>query len=289
MSMFPLIFSKEMTELFVEVMKAKSVSTKIKLLTHFRPQFLAPVIAIEQGLTDPFCGLNMGMTAEVLAREFDISREEQDEFANLSHHRAVESIKNGKFKDEIVPLIFGHKMDKLLFNDIGPRENSTVEGLGKMKPFFDKKSGTVTIGNSCPITDGGSAILMVSENALKKYNLEPMARIKDYHFHGLEPQRMGMGPLLATNGLLEITSMKVEDIDLFEINEAFAAQVLAVKKAFKDRKYSQRFGIDKTLGEIANEKLNVNGGAIALGHPVGSTGSRLRISKTKAILGMRIE
>ncbi len=278
MSNMPLIYGKQMTELFAKLMKAKTAGDKLKVLSSFKPAYLSPIIAIEQGLTDPFCGLNMGQTAELLARELGISRLEQDEYANNSHHKAIKAIEEGRFADEIVPLIYGDKLDKLLMNDNGPRKESSVEGLGKMKPYFDRKSGTVTVGNSCPITDGGSAILFCSESAVKKYNLEPMARVVDYHFHGLEPERMGMGPLLAMDGVFRRSNMTLDQMDLVEINEAFAAQIIAVKKAFTDQKVADKFGIDKLWGEIPDEKLNVNGGAIALGHPVGSTGSRLIVT-----------
>ena len=161
MSQMPLIYSKEMTDLFVNVMKSKSFSDKVKALTAFRPPFLSPIIAIEQGLTDPFCGLNMGLTAELLAREFNISRVEQDEFANRSHQMAIKATVEGRFADEISPIIYGKKLEKILQTDVGPRDNSTVEGLSKMRPYFERKSGTVTVGNSCPITDGGSCTLVL--------------------------------------------------------------------------------------------------------------------------------
>lgn len=278
MSQMPLIYSKEMTDLFVDMMKAKTLGAKMNALKSFRPPYLSPIIAIEQGLTDPFCGLNMGQTAEKLAREFGITREQQDEFANSSHHRAIAAQAEGKFDAEIVPLAVGDKLDSLLNSDVGPRQDSTVEGLGKMRPYFEKHSGSVTVGNACPITDGGSALLLCSEEMVKKYNLEPMARIVDYHFHGLEPERMGMGPLLATNGIFERTGLSFDDIDLVELNEAFAAQVLACQLGFEKKEVAERFGIEKLWGRIPEEKLNVNGGAIALGHPVGSTGSRLIVT-----------
>jgi acetyl-CoA C-acetyltransferase/acetyl-CoA acyltransferase len=161
-----------------------------------------------------------------------------------------------------------------------------------MKPYFDKKSGTVTIGNSCPITDGGSALLFASEEAVKKYNLKPIARLVDYHFHGLEPERMGMGPLHAMSGVMKRTGMNLSSFDLLEVNEAFAAQILAVSRAFKDKNIRDRFDISGEYGEMDFSKLNVNGGAIALGHPVGSTGSRLvvtlmhELKKRKAKFGI---
>ncbi len=278
MSQMPLIYSKEMTDLFMNVMKAKTVPDKLKALSAFRPPHLSPIIAIEQGLTDPFCGLNMGQTAEKLAREFGITREQQDTFANRSHQLAIKAQEEGRFKDEIVPLAIGERLDKILSQDVGPRAGSTVEGLGKMRPYFERKSGTVTVGNACPITDGGSAIVFMSEAAVKKYNATPIARVVDYHFHGLEPERMGMGPLLAMDGVFNRTGMTLEQMDLIEVNEAFAAQALAVQMAMKDEKLASRFGIHKAWGDIPDEKFNVNGGAIALGHPVGSTGSRLVVT-----------
>lgn len=278
MSQMPLIYNKEMTNLFAKLMKAKSTSEKLSALTSFRPHFLTPIVAIEQGLTDPFCGMNMGQTAELLARELKISRLEQDTYANNSHAKAVAATKNGKFKDEILPITVGGTLNKLLSDDVGPRDNSTIEGLGKMKPYFDKKSGTVTVGNSCPITDGGSALLFCSEEAVKKYNLKPIAKMTDYHFHGLEPERMGMGPLLAMDGVMRRTQLKLADFDLFELNEAFAAQILAVGLALKNKEIAGRFGLDQAWGEIDWNKVNVNGGGIALGHPVGSTGSRLIVT-----------
>jgi len=278
MSQMPLIYGKEMTDLFINVMKAKSMSDKLKALAAFRPPFLSPIIAIEQGLTDPFCGLNMGQTAEVLAREFNISRLQQDTFADLSHKKAIEATSSGKWQEEILPLLIGEKRDQLLSTDLGPRPQSSVESLGKMKPYFERVSGTVTVGNSCPITDGASAILLASEEAVKRYNLTPMARMVDYHFSGLEPERMGMGPLLASDAILRKTNLELSQMDVVEINEAFAAQVLGVLKGFSDKKVAERFGVEKVWGEIAPENLNPNGGGIALGHPVGSTGSRLVVS-----------
>lgn len=278
MSQMPLMYNKEMTELFAKLMKAKTVGEKLSAMSAFRPNYLTPIVAIEQGLTDPFCGLNMGQTAELLARELKITREQQDTFANHSHMKAASASKEGRFKDEILPIAIGGNLSKLLTDDVGPRANSTIEGLAKMKPYFDKKSGTVTVGNSCPITDGGSALLFVSEDALKKYNLTPMAKLTDYHFHGLEPERMGMGPLLAMDGVMRRCNLTLSDFDLFELNEAFAAQILAVSIALKDKEVAAKFNVDRAWGELDWSKVNVNGGGIALGHPVGSTGSRLIVT-----------
>jgi acetyl-CoA C-acetyltransferase len=278
MTQMPLLFNKQMTDFFIEMMKAKSPAAKLKIFSSFRPHFLSPVIAIEQGLTDPFCGRNMGQTAETLARELGISRLEQDEFANYSHQKAIAATKEDRFREEILPITAGAKLDKMIAEDIGPRANSTVENLAKLRPYFEKETGTVTVGNACPITDGGSMWLLASEEAVKKYNLDPMARMVDYHFHGLEPERMGLGPVLATHGVLKRAKMKLDQMDLVELNEAFAAQVLGCLKVMKDKSLSKKWGIDETIGEVPMEKLNVNGGGIALGHPVGSTGSRLVVT-----------
>ena len=278
MSQMPLIYSKEMSELFIRVNKSQGLSEKIKALTQFRPPHLSPIIALEQGLTDPFCHLNMGQTAELLAREHNISREEQDTFANRSHSLALKATEEGVFFDEIVPVLVGQKRDKLLRTDIGPRRNSTVDTLLKLKPHFEKKSGTVTVGNSCSVTDGGSLCLLASADAVKKFKIDPMTRVVDFSFTGLSPERMGMGPLSAIDQILRRNKLKLDDIDLFEINEAFAAQVLCVLKGLEDEKIAKAYGLKKAWGRIPYEKLNVNGGGIALGHPVGSSGSRIVVT-----------
>lgn len=277
MSQMPLLYNEDMTEFFMHLMKAKTPADKMKVLSSFRLPHLNPVIAIEQGLTDPFCGLNMGQTAEKLAREFGFSRTAQDEYANESHRRAISAQKEGKFSDEIVPIIAGKKLDKIISEDNGPRPDSSMEKLAKLKPFFERKTGTVTVGNACPITDGGSMWLLCSEAAVKKYNLEPMARMVDFHFHGLEPERMGLGPVLAMDGVFKRTGLGLADMDLVEINEAFAAQVMGCLEVMKSKEFADRWKVD-VLGEMDMQKLNVNGGAIALGHPVGSTGSRLVVT-----------
>lgn len=283
MSGMPLLYSEEMTELFARLFRAKTLPGRIRALSGFRPWFLRPVVAIERGLTDPFCGLNMGLTAEKLARELGIGREEQDEVANDSHRKAVAAQREGAFDEEILPVVAGRGADAVLSQDVGPRANSTLASLAKLRPWFDRKSGTVTVGNSCPVTDGGSAVLLAGEGALRRHGLSPMARLVDVHFCGLEPERMGMGPLPAAAGVLARAGMGLEEMDLVEINEAFAAQVVAVRRAFADEGLASRWGVDRRLGEIPDERLNVHGGAIALGHPVGSTGCRLVVTLAHAL------
>lgn len=278
MSQMPLLYSPPMAELFVNVLKAKTPMARLKALKSFRPSHLRPVVALEQGLTDPFCGQSMGQTAETLARELGISREQQDARAHRSHQRAIVAMEEGRFDREILPLPSGPKLSRFLRQDQGPRKDSSLEKLAQMKPYFDRKHGSVTVGNSCPITDGGSALLVASQEAVKQYQLSPMARVVDFAFVGLDPARMGMGPLVAIDALLKKVKMSLEEMDLVEINEAFAAQVLAVERGLEDSSVAQCFGVDRVWGKIPEEKFNVNGGALALGHPVGSTGARLVVT-----------
>lgn len=230
-------------------------------------------------ISDPLCGLSMGQTAEVLAREFRISREEQDKFALMSQQRAMQAINEGRLDDEIVPVPLPPKYKDIQTTDDGPRANQTMEALAKLKPSFDSVTGTVTAGSASQVTDGAAAVILMKESKAKELGLEPLGYIRDYAAAGLQPSRMGLGPAFATSKLLERTGLKVSDFDLIEINEAFAVQVLAVLKAFASDEFARKeLGRDKALGAIDLEKLNVNGGAVALGHPLGATGTRLVLS-----------
>lgn len=214
------------------------------------------------GLICVFYGQHMGVTAENLAEMHKISREEQDRFAYESHMKAVKAIKEGKFKDEIVPVEVKTKKGSFIFErDEHPKEDTTVEALSKLKPVF-KKDGTVTAGNSSSINDGAAALLVASEDALKRYNLEPIARVISYATCGVPPEIMGWGPVPATRKALGIAGLKLEDIGLVELNEAFAAQALSCIKGL---------GLDMSI-------VNVNGSGISLGHPVGATGARILVT-----------
>ncbi len=241
-----------------------------------------PRIAVMEGLMDPFCGINMGQTAEILAKEFNLSREEQDRFALRSHQRAVEAQKNKRFDVEIAPVFLPPKFKEFVAQDIGPRPEQSMEQLAKLKPFFDRQYGTITVANSCPITDGAAMVMMMSRGRAKELGLRPMVSIRGYAFAGLEPERMGLGPVYSTPKALKRAGLEMKDMGLIELNEAFAAQVLACVKAFGSREFAKaKLGLDQAVGEIDMEKLNVNGGAIALGHPVGATGTRLVLTLMK--------
>jgi acetyl-CoA acetyltransferase family protein len=282
MSNIPLLFGKKMTSLFANLMRAKSIGQKLKVLSSFRLPFLAPVVGLLEGLTDPVCGLIMGLTAENLSRDFFINREEQDKYALESHLKASRALEAGIFDDEVVPVIVPKKYQNVVKSDDGPRKNQNIEALQKMRPYFDRKTGTVTVGNACQITDGAGAVLVMKESKAKELGLTPLGYLKDHAYAGLEPSRMGLGPVYATAKVLKKSNMNLKDIDLFEMNEAFAVQVLANLKAFESDSFCKKnLNLDKALGTIDPQKLNVNGGAIALGHPVGMTGIRLVITILK--------
>lgn len=269
MSNIPLMFNKRMTAFFEKLMKAKTTMQKLGVLKTFRPGFLKPVMGVVDGLTDPTCGLIMGLTAENLAKEFGIDRNEQDSFALQSHQRAVKAMEEGFFDGEICPIPAG-KSFEMMTTDSGPRKDQSREALAKLKPYFDRVNGTVTVGNACPLTDGAAAVVVMKESKAKEMGLAVLGYVKAFDYAGLEPHRMGLGPVYATAKLFKKTGMTMADIDLVELNEAFAVQVIANQRAFD----SKEFG----LGELPDEKLNVNGGAIALGHPVGTTGTRIVIT-----------
>lgn len=282
MSNVPLLWDPRVASLMLEMSRQKSVLGKLRVLTGFRPSMLKPVPALQLGLTDPTCGLNMGQTAELLAQDFSISREEQDAFALRSHQRAVETWKRCFYKGETSPVTLA--TGKTVEKDTGPRDNQTLAALERLKPLFDAAGGTVTAGNSCPITDGACALVVMTADQARSRGLTPLGYIRDYSVAGCEPQRMGLGPVYATQKLVDRHGLSMADFDLIEINEAFAAQVLACQRAFASDEFARdKLGRGRALGEIDPEKLNVNGGAIALGHPVGTTGARLVLTLLRAL------
>ena len=275
MSRIPLHVSEGMTKVFERLMRAKTPLARAGALATFRPKDLSPVVALAEGLTDPISGLNMGETADLLAREFGISREAQDDFALTSHRRAVAAQESGRFGEEIVP-VFSAPYTSMVGEDVGPRKNQSLEALAKLRPFFNKRTGTVTAGNSCPITDGAAAIIVASAEKARALGLAPAGRLRGYAFVGLDPAHMGLGPTHATPIALKRAGVRFNDIGLIEINEAFAAQVIANEIAMGSASYArEKLGQDEPVGEIDRAILNVNGGAIALGHPVGVSGTRL--------------
>jgi acetyl-CoA C-acetyltransferase/acetyl-CoA acyltransferase len=275
MSNVPLLFRKRFGEKLLRLAKAKTAGQKLGGIAKFRPSDFAPLFGLKLGLTDPVSDLMMGDTAEKLAREYGISRDEQDQFAVRSHEKAVNAWKAGRLSDETMTL-YPQPKSKALEEDIGPRAGQSMAALGKMKPYFDRKWGSVTVGNSCGITDGAAALLLMEADYAKSLGLQPIGRIRSAEFAGCEPSRMGLGPVYSSAKALKSAGMTMDDVDLVELNEAFAAQVLACLKGF-DSPPEDCVDSDAAsrLRSIDEDKLNVNGGAIAIGHPVGATGARL--------------
>ena len=277
MSFVPFYLSYNFSKKIKSFMLTKKLTDKWKGILSLKKQDLKPIYPIVEVLKDPFTGYSMGETAELLAREFNISRESQDEFAFNSHKKA--SLAKDKLKEEIFPFF---TEEQVLDTDTGVKPNMSKKRMTKMSPFFDKKYGTVTIANSCPINDGSALLLLMSENQMKAMGLKPLAVVKSSCFIGLDPKRMGLGPVYASSVALKKANLSLKDIDLIEINEAFASQVLACLKAFSSKKFCQeKLNLSQPIGEINPEKLNVNGGAIAIGHPVSATGARLILTLAK--------
>jgi acetyl-CoA C-acetyltransferase/acetyl-CoA acyltransferase len=282
MSRIPLLYNREATELFVRLGRAKNWWQRLATLLKFRPRHFHPVISLKLGLTDPVSGLIMGETAEVLAEEFGISRREQDEFALESHRRATAAQKRCDLSQEVTPIPPG-VTGKEVKEDIGPRPDQSLEALAKLKPIF-KDGGTGTVGNSCMVTDGAAAVVLMPGEVARAEGRRPLGYLRAYAYAGCDPRRMGLGPVFATAKLLDRAGLAPKDIDLVELNEAFAAQVLACERAFASDKFAkEQLGRGAALGPLDRERLNVNGGAIALGHPVGATGTRLVIALLKEL------
>lgn len=273
LSRAPLLLSDAMVRWLSGWYATKTVGQKVAALRRFKLGYLAPVIGIMKGLTDPIVGQLMGQTAENLAWKFGITREDMDEFAARSHQRVIAAQAAGHF-DEIVPLI--DRDGKVYAQDDGMRADSTAANLAKLRPFFDKRYGKVTAGNSSQITDGAAWLILASEAAVEKHGLEPIGKIADSQWAGLAPDQMGLGPVHAATPILQRHGLGLNDLDAWEINEAFAAQVIACLRAWNDDDYCRNeLGLDGALGALDEARLNVDGGAVAQGHPVGASGARI--------------
>ncbi|KSB90079.1 acetyl-CoA acetyltransferase [Caulobacter vibrioides] len=270
----PLVLKQSAVEWLSAFQGAKSPLDKAKAATAFRPDMLQPVIGLERGLTDPITDLGMGQTAEVLAHYFDISREAADAYAVESHKRLARAQAEGWLAGEVEPAF---ARDGTVFDhDDGVRPDSSVEKLATLKPAFERPFGKVTPGNSSQITDGASWVILASEEAVKKHGLKPRAVILDSEWAALDPSIMGLGPVLSSSALLKRAGLSLGDVDLWELNEAFAAQVLACLAAWEDEAFGREIlGLPGAAGTIDRERLNVDGGAVSLGHPVGASGNRI--------------
>lgn len=297
MSQMPLIMPPSITSILEKLGSAKTPGQKMSALWNWFKADLSqikemvttppmaktkykPIIAIVEGLTDPFVGINMMGTAEILAKEWGLTREEQDRFAMNSHHKAFAA--KLKLAEEMVSVYLEPDFKEVVSEDIGPRGEQSMEALAKLKPLVDKLTGTITAGNACPITDGAAMMLLMSREKAESLGYKALARIRGYGYAGLEPERMGLGPVYATPLALKRAGLTMKDMGRVELNEAFAAQVMSCQRAFDSDKFAQeKFGLSNKIGEVRDEIMNVNGGAIALGHPVGATGTRLVLTLMK--------
>ncbi|MDH5710845.1 MAG: acetyl-CoA C-acetyltransferase [Gammaproteobacteria bacterium] len=281
MSRAPVLHNDQMVNWLGGLASAKTPVLKIKQLFKLRPAYFKPVIALLRGLTDPVVGLNMGQTAEEIAYRFDISRKQMDEFAVASHQRLARAYDEGVMDEvEVLYDTNGNCYEQ----DDGLRRDSSLESLARLRSAFDKQYGNVTAGNSAQITDGASWVLLASEKAVKKYNLSTIAKITDSQWAGLDPAVMGMGPIHAMTPIMKRKKLSIKDIDYWEINEAFAAQVLGCVAAWNTKDYcAQYLNLKSAIGEIPHERLNIDGGGISLGHPVGASGARIVLHLAKIL------
>ena len=280
MSGYPLAYNERATEWFTKLAKARTLGQKFAGIARFRPSMLKPRITLLEGLTDPTTGLIMGRTAELLARDFGITREESDLFALRSHQRVEAAQDAGRFAREILPVLpLGARSGGAVEHDDGLRRGQSLEALAKLKPFFEKPDGIVTVGSSSQITDGAAALLLTTEARAKQLGLEPLATLRAWAWSGCEPARMGLGPVYASAAALDAAGLTLDQMELVEINEAFATQAIACERAFASDSFArEQLGRQRALGRLDPARTNPNGGAVALGRPVGATGARLLLT-----------
>ena len=281
MSQAPLLFGPAMVHWLADWTAAKSLGQRATVALKFRPAYLAPVIAILKGLTDPIVNLSMGQTAEIVAKRFGITRLMMDEFAAESHAKVLAAKEAGHF-GEIEALI--DAKGNVYRDDDGVRTDSTPERLAKLRPVFDKTYGSVTAGNSSQVTDGAAMLILASEAAVAKHDLKPLGAIVDSQWSALDPREMGLGPVHAITPMLQRHGLGLNDLDVLEINEAFAAQALGCLAAWESAAYcKEKLGLEGAFGKFDRAKFNVDGGAIALGHPIGASGARVVLHALKIL------
>jgi len=273
LSNVPILHSRSMAEKLVSLSRAKTLGQRIGIASSIRPRDLVP---IAPAIAEPSTGESMGESAEKMAKINHIPREEQDQFALRSHRLAAVGLEDGRLTAEIEPTWVPPKFEQALTKDNGVRTDTSIEQLRALKPVFDRRYGTVTAGNSSPLTDGASAVLLMSEEKARALGYKPLAYIRSYAYAALDPgEQLLMAPVLATPVALDRAGLELKDMDLVEMHEAFAAQVLCNLKGLVSREWAARAGISKPVGDVDRSKLNVMGGSIAIGHPFGATGARI--------------
>ena len=273
LSNIPILHSQRFAETLLLASKAKSLPARLKIFSRVRPKDLVP---IAPAIAEPSTGETMGQSAEKMAKLNSISREEQDHFALRSHRLAAAGTSDGRLTAEIMPVYIPPKFDSVLTSDNGIREDTSYEQLAALKPVFDRKYGSVTAGNSSPLTDGSAAVLLMSEEKAKALGYPTLGVIRSYAYAALDPgEQLLQAPVLAAPVALKRAGLTLKDMDLVEMHEAFAAQVLSNLQGFESQFWAQRAGFSQPVGEVDRAKLNVMGGSIAIGHPFGATGARI--------------
>jgi acetyl-CoA acyltransferase len=273
LSNIPILHSQGFAEALVLASKAKSLPGRVKALARIRPKDFVPVTP---AIAEPSTGETMGQSAEKMAKLNAIAREEQDHFALRSHRLAAAGTADGRLTAEIMPVYVPPKFENVLTSDNGIREDTSYEQLAALKPVFDRKYGSVTAGNSSPLTDGGACVLLMNEAKAASLGYEPLGIIRSYAYAALDPgEQLLQAPVLAAPVALKRAGLSLKDIDLVEMHEAFAAQVLSNLKGFESKSWAERAGFSEPVGEVDRAKLNVMGGSIAIGHPFGATGARI--------------
>lgn len=273
LSRAPVLLHNDMVTWLARWSRARSAGDRLRALQGFRPRYLKPVIGLLKGLTDPVVGLSMGQTAENLAHQFGITRSQMDDYAARSHALTRRAQQRDMFDDEIIPIT--GKDGTIYPNDDGVRDDSTPGKLATLRPVFDRPWGNITAGNSSQVSDGAAMLILASQRAVDRFGLEPLGRILDVQWAGLDPAVMGLGPVFAATPILKRHKLSLDDIDLWEINEAFAAQVLACRAAWADPQWCHEHLEHDAFGELDMDRLNISGGAIAIGHPVAASGARI--------------
>jgi acetyl-CoA acyltransferase len=273
LSNVPILHSRGFSDALVAASRAKSIGGRVRALSRIRPKDLVP---ITPAIAEPSTGETMGQSADKMAKLNHIGREEQDQFALRSHRLASAGTKDGRLTAEIAPMYVPPRYDVVLSSDTGIRDDTSIEQLTALKPVFDRKYGTVTAGNSSPLTDGGAAVLLMSEDRARALGYAPMGFIRSYAYAALDPgEQLLQAPVLAAPVALQRAGLSLHDIDLVEMHEAFAAQVLSNLRGFESTAWAERAGFSEPVGEVDRARLNVMGGSIAIGHPFGATGARI--------------
>ncbi|MEM7084142.1 MAG: acetyl-CoA C-acetyltransferase [Pseudomonadota bacterium] len=281
MSRAPLIYNDTAVNWFADTARARSALAKSRAMAKVPLKaFMNPIISLIRGLNDSTINVNMGQTCEIVAQRFGVTRDEMDAYAVRSHQRLAAAIDEGRLAEvETLYSPSGAVFD----SDTGLRRDSSMDKLAKLKPAFDRRAGIVTPGNSSQITDGAAMLILASEEALRRHNLTPMGMLVDTSWAALDPAEMGLGPVHATTPLLQRHALSLSDIDVWEINEAFAGQVLGCVRAWESDDYCRSLGLDGALGSLDSERLNIDGGAVSIGHPVGASGSRIVLHALHAL------